>query len=152
MERDYCMTAEIVVKRITVAEVREILIALVESDPERVDPRTVDDLRPRYLGLDNAPNCLVAHLLIKIGFDEHLLRQLDHEFPLGNILDAGVRISESRHPAVAEFDPKALALLDYLQDCQDGGLPWMDCYLDAFAKPSRFIPMRYVRERRPWLF
>ncbi len=139
-------------KLICCDEVKEVLLAVVQTDPNREDPRTVDEVRPRYLGLDGAPNSLVAYVLLKLGLDETVLRQLDHEFPIGELLSSGVRISESRNPAVAAFEDDALKLLDYLQDCQDGGLPWMDCYLDAYAKPSRFIPTRYVRERRPWLF
>lgn len=133
-------------------DVKQALLAVVETNPYRVDPRTVDEIRPRYLGHDGKPNSLVAHILLRLGLDENVLRQLDYEFPLGELLSSGVRISESRNPALARFEDKALALLDYLQDCQDGGLPWADCYLDAYAKPSRLIPVKYVRERRPWLF
>lgn len=147
------MSIDAATKLITADEVKEVLRAVVESDPERVDPRTTaDEIRPRYLDADGEPGSLVAHLLIEIGFDLTFLRQLDHEFPLGHIFDSGVRIDESRHPALAEFEPAALKLLAYLQDLQDGGLPWMDCYLDAFAKPNRLVPAKYVRERRPWMF
>ncbi len=146
------MSVDTGIKLISADEVKEVLLAVVQADPEHVDPRTVDEVRPRYLNPDGTPNSLVAHVLVKIGFTAELLAQLDHEFPLGELVSSGVRISESRNPAVAEFEPVALLLLDYLQTCQDGGLPWMDCYLDAYAKPSRFIPERFVRERRPWIF
>lgn len=147
------MSVDTATRPISAAEVKEVLFAVVQTDPERVDPRTTaDEVRPRYLDADGDPDSLVAHVLMEIGFDMIFLRQLDAEFPLGHIFDSGVRIDESRHPALAEFEPAALKLLAYLQDLQDGGLPWMDCYLDAFAKPNRLVPTKYVRERRPWMF
>lgn len=143
--------ADTAVKVITAEQIREVLVEIVAEDPDHLDPRSADEIRPRYCGADGA-NCLVGKILSRLGFPDQLLVQLDNEFPLGELLSSGVRISESRNPALERIEPKAMALLAYLQDGQDAGLPWIDVFYYAYAKPSRLIPIKYVRERRPWLF
>lgn len=146
------MSVDTAVAFITADDMKTVLHELADNEPDRVDPCTVDEVRPRYLGLDGQPNSLVAHVLLKLGLDTTVLRQMDHEFPLGELLSSGVRISESRHPALSVIDSVALRLLDYLQDCQDCALTWSQALDDAYAKVPRLIPQRFVRDRRPWMF
>lgn len=145
------MTTDTKVKLYTSTDIHEVLIDIVIEDPDHVDPRTPSEVRPRYMG-ETAPNCLVGNVLAALGFGVDVLRELDAEFPLGELLSSGIRIGESTNPALQRFELDALALLVFLQDGQDAGLTWFQCLAHAFAKPSRFIPAKYVKERRPWLF
>lgn len=144
------MSADISVEVICAEDVRQVLIDIVAADPDHVDPRTPCEVRPRYIS-DGVPNCLVGNVLSALGFDADVLTELDAEFPIGELLSSGIRIGESENPALARIDEVAMALLTYLQDGQDAGLSWIDIFHAAFAKPSRLIPTKYVRERRPWL-
>lgn len=135
--------------RVTVALLHEHLAQIVAQDPGRVDERPELELPPRYV-TNGEPACLVARLLTRLGYSLGILRDLDREYARGELRNAGVRIAESRHPALRRLDPDARALLEYLQRGQDAGLSWGTIAHKAFA-PCRFG--RGVDQRkRPWLY
>lgn len=133
--------------RITVDMVRSALEGVVADDPQRVDWRADLDQPARYL--DNGqPSCLLARVLVKLGFSAGVLQELDREYPTGEIIHAGVPISASRHPALVKIDPIAMRLLQFVQDQQDVGRDWTAVVRAAFRRS----PLRGIWERkRPWL-
>lgn len=135
-------------KKIPVSRVVEVLEEIAAAEPDRVDPRAEDGLLPRYLD-KGQPNCLVAKALSRLGFSRGVLRALDREHPTGELVDAGVQVAESRHPALRKLDPTARALLQYVQQQQDRGLAWGRVTREALT-PSRWFTRR-DRERKPWL-
>jgi hypothetical protein len=137
-------------KKITVDVVHAALLEVVEEEPERRDRRAEDGLCARYMD-QGQPNCLVAKVLLRLGYSTGVLRQLDREFPTGELCHAGVRVVESRHPALRRIEPAALKLLQYVQDQQDRGHEWGAIVGDAFRR-NRFFSDRWYRERKPWLF
>lgn len=128
---------------ITVNQVRVELDRLAVEHPDRADPRPAGGQPPRYV-VNGQPACLVAHVLHRLGMSVGALRALDHETGRRG---AGVRINESRHPALRGADPRALALLAYVQFVQDGGYSWGTAAQDAFAAKHR-----YGRFPRPWMY
>lgn len=104
---------------------------------------------PRYLR-DGEPNGLVACLLIELGYPLDLLKDLDVEYELGEVLHPGVKIGRSRNPALTRIDRPALKLLAYLQDAQKIGWSWSD--IAAYAFRPRWMIARLDKRRRPWLY
>ncbi len=137
-------------RRITVSVVREALRAVVAEHPGRADRRAVDGLPARYVDKDE-PSCLVAKVLAKLGFSLGVLRALDQEHPVGELLQPGVKVAESRHPALRKIDPLARQLLQYIQDCQDRGDRWARI-VDTALTPSAWTHRRWEQRRKPWLF
>jgi hypothetical protein len=136
-------------KTISVDEVSRELKAVALADPEHVDPTADEEhLVPQYVH-HGRPNCLVARVLVRLGYSTDLLRDLDRERPVGELLHSGVRVSESRHPGLRRIDPVALKLLQYCQDQQDRGQRWGAIVADAFTL-SRWFAWR-DRARKPWL-
>lgn len=141
----------VVVESVTVGQVEKVAAEIVEADPFHQDPRTPTEIRPRYWA-DDKPNCLVGNILMGLGFESVVLKQLDAEFPLGELLSSGIRISESRNPALLGFDNKTMDLLSFLQDGQDQGYTWSQCHEGAFAAKSWYVPEALDRKQRPWLY
>jgi hypothetical protein len=135
--------------RITVALLREALEEIVAEQPEWVDERPALELPPRYV-THGQPACLVARVLTRMGYSIGILRALDLEFRQGEIATAGVRIVESRHPALRRLEPQARLLLEFVQRGQDRGFTWGHIIQSAFT-PSRF-GRRFDMRRRPWLY
>lgn len=139
-------------KPITVDDVEPVLKAIASADPDHVDRRAGEDLPARYVE-HGKPSCLVARVLVKLGFSLGVLRQLDTEHPIGWLFDVGVPIAESRHPALKRIDPLAMQLLKHVQDQQDKGLRWGVIVVDALhVRKDWFFGDRRERERKPWLF
>ncbi len=135
-------------KKITVAAVRQALLEVVREHPGARTPRAVDGQPVRYVEHDE-PHGLVALVMTRLGFSTGVLKALDQEHPLGELLECGVRVAESRHPALRKLDPRARQLLGFVQGGQDAGLAWERILADAFS-PRRWFPGR-DRLRRPWL-
>lgn len=124
---------------ITVDQVRGELDRLAADRPDHTDPRPSSGQPPRYVA-GGQPACLVAHVLHRLGMSVGALRELDRE---AGRRGAGVRINESRHPALRGADSRALGLLAYVQFVQDGGYSWGVAARDAFAE--RHMYGRFVR-------
>lgn len=135
--------------KVHVSDVRDALDAVAGRHPYRKDRRHSDSLPPRYID-QGQPACLVALILIELGFSANLLRDLDRERPVGTLHTAGVQISESQHPALRRIDPLAMQLLRYLQGMQDSGYLWSFLAQEAF-KVSAWSPVKWQLRRRPWL-
>lgn len=136
-------------RKITVALVRAVLEDIAARYPGRVDRRASDEVPARYVEADR-PSCLVAVVLDRLGFSIGVLKTLDVEHAVGELCTAGVRVAESRHPALRRIDPAARALLQWVQDQQDAGREWGAIVSKAFG-PSRWFARR-DRDRRPWLY
>jgi hypothetical protein len=138
-------------KTITVADIKTALDHIVAEAPDRTDRRIEDHLNPRYLD-HGQPTCLVALLLIALGYRTALLRDLDREHSVGHVAATGVRIAESRHPALKRLDPKARTLLQFLQTRQDRGMCW-DYIAEQAFKPRHLWTLPSTdRRARPWLY
>lgn len=139
-------------RRITVAAVRVALLAVAAEHPGRADRRVTDGLPARYVDRGR-PNCLVALVLARLGFSTGVLRALDAEHPTGELVDAGVRVADSRHPALRKLDPLARQLLQHVQDGQDRGQPWARIVTSAFTPTRIWGPLgsRLDRRSKPWL-
>lgn len=130
---------------ITVTDVAGVLTELASTAPEHADP-PAEHAPARYL-VAGKPNCLVAKVMARLGFSTTVLRALDREHAIGNVIHPGVRLSESRHPALRALDARTLALLQHIQDCQDAGQRWGAIARKAFSPAPWFLPER----SKPWL-
>ncbi|TDC02660.1 hypothetical protein E1091_00215 [Micromonospora fluostatini] len=128
--------------QITVALVRAELERVAAERPDHRDGRAANRQPCRYL-TGGEPSCLVALVLHRLGVSVGVLRALDHEVGRRG---AGVRINESRHPALRRVEPAALALLAYVQRMQDSGHTWGQAVEDALSEKRR-----YGRFARPWM-
>lgn len=137
--------------KITVTAVRAALEQIATAFPARVDRRAADDLPARYVD-QGAANCLVAKVLENLGFSLGILKALDAEHPVGDLTAAGVRVAESRHPALRKIDPQAKLLLQWVQTRQDGGQAWGRIVADAFRTKSLWEFESWDRKKRPWLY
>lgn len=145
------MTTETRSHTVHVADVREALTRVVAANPGRTDRRIEDHLNPRYLD-HGRPTCLVAEVLLELGFRITLLQALDRECHVGHVASAGVRIRDSRHPALKRLHPAARTLLQHLQSRQDRGVGWHDIAEHAFKPRSVWRLAKHDREARPWLY
>ncbi|GAA3751466.1 hypothetical protein [Micromonospora maritima] len=127
---------------ITVERVRRALEQLAAERPDHRDPRPAQGQPPRYV-TNGEPACLVAHVLHRLGMSVGALRELDRE---PGRFGAGVRIRDSRHPALRVMSRPALDLLAYVQFVQDAGFAWGAAVEDAFAEQHR-----YGRFTRTWV-
>lgn len=132
-------------RRISVASVREALRAVAAEHPGRACGCRPAGVTVRYVRR-GAPNSLVALVLARLGFSTGVLTALDQEHPVGEVVERGVTVAESRHPALAKLDPLARQLLAYVQDRQDAGRPWDRIVAEAL-RPALFLRAR----RKPWL-
>ncbi len=129
------------------------------------EPDTVEDLEPacdwprlctqeacvfpRYFRGDG-PVGLTANVLMRLGYPTALLKDLDAEYELGEVLHPGVKIGRSRNVALHRIDRRGVALLSFLQEHQKIGWSWAEIGLQAF-RPRRMIRFLDAR-RRPWLY
>lgn len=132
-------------RRVSVSSVRDALRAVAADYPGRASRCRAAGLPARYVRR-GAPDCLVALVLSRLGFSTGVLTALDEEHPVGALVESGVTIVESRHPALAKLDPLARQLLAYVQDRQDAGKPWDSIAAEAL-RPALFLRSR----RKPWL-
>lgn len=104
---------------------------------------------PRYYTGEH-PAGLTAHVLIQLGYPVDLLKALDCEYEVGEVLHPGVKIGRSRNPALGRIVRPGMALLSYLQDHQKCGWSYNDITYEAFRPrwTIRFLDAR----RRPWLY
>lgn len=103
---------------------------------------------PRYF--HGAPYGVVGNTLIKLGFPSTLLKDLDTEYQLGEVLHPGVKISRSRNEALGRIDDKGVALLTWLQSQAKHELTWAQLHVKAF-RPRKGLRV-FDRKDRPWLY
>lgn len=104
---------------------------------------------PRY-HRKGEPIGLTAHVLVELGMPVQLLRDLDCEYEVGEVLHPGVKIGRSRNAALSRVDRPGVALLSYLQDHQKIGWDWQRIAVQAFR--PRWMIRRLDARRRPWLY
>lgn len=104
---------------------------------------------PRY-SRAGSPSGLVSAVLVALGYPVEVLKELDHEHEMGELLHPGVKISRSRNLALLRIDNRGMALLTFLQDHQKVGKSWQELAVDAF-RPRRTL-RRLDARRRPWLY
>lgn len=105
---------------------------------------------PRYQR-GGGPVGLTAHVLTELGYPLDVLKELDHEYEVGEVMHPGVKIARSRNAALARIDNRGMALLAFLQDNQKTARPWQAIAAAAYRPVYRFIPVLNAR-RRPWLY
>ncbi len=137
--------------KITALAVRAALEQVAAAAPTHVDQRAADDLPARYVTGGQA-NCLVARVLERLGYSLGVLKALDNEHPVGELSAPGVRVAESRHPALKKIDADAKVLLQWVQDKQDAGQTWGRIVEQAFRPKGVFEFESWDRRRRPWLY
>jgi hypothetical protein len=144
---------------ITLDDVHRALNLVVYERPGYVEPpeppcdwnRLCGEERcrfPRYFR--GEPTGLVAFLLLQLGYPQSLLKELECEYEMGEVIHPSVKITNSRNPAVARIEDKALALLGWIQERQKCGMTWNEIQVAAFT-PYRFFG-GLDRKRRPWLY
>lgn len=104
---------------------------------------------PRYFAA-GGPSGLVANVLVELGYPHGLLKALDCEYEVGEVLHPRVKIGRSRNSALARIDRRGVALLAYMQDHQKVGWSWSDIAYHAFR--PRWTITRLDARRRPWLY
>lgn len=104
---------------------------------------------PRYFR-DGHPSGLTAHILLELGYPRDLLKALDAEYEIGEVLHPGVKITRSRNNALYRIQQPGMALLAFLQERQKLGRSWLDLSVAA-VRPKRMITYLDKR-RRPWLY
>lgn len=144
---------------ITVEDVRRALQLVVFEAPSRVErPEPACEWSklcgtfcrfPRY-HRDGRPNGLVAHVLVQLGYPISLLKNMDMQYELGEVLHPGVKIARCRDKALRRIDPGGISLLAYVQDHQKSGMSWSQIDVEV-SRPRRLLPLTDSR-RRPWLY
>lgn len=104
---------------------------------------------PRY-ARHGAPTGLTAHVLSELGYPLQVLKELDLEYEIGEVLHTGVKIARSRNAALVRIDRRGVALLGYLQNHQKVGWSWARIAEQAFR--SSWMIRRLDARRRPWLY
>lgn len=104
---------------------------------------------PRYYRSSH-PVGLTARALIEVGYPVDLLKDLDCEYEIGEVLHPGVKIGGSRNAALRRLDNRGVALLSYVQEHSKTGWSWNEIVTAAF-RPRRTIK-RLDARRRPWLY
>lgn len=143
---------------IGVPQIRAALDTAVHSDPHHIEfpPPICDWPRlcgptcrfPRYLHHGQAHG-LTATVLIHLGYNSDLLKALDCEYEIGELIHPGVKIHHSRHKALTRIHPDGLQLLAYLQNRQHTRHTWTRISAQALRR-NRLLPFLDVR-KRPWL-
>jgi hypothetical protein len=103
---------------------------------------------PRYYR--TGPAGLTARTLIEVGYPTDLLKDLDCEYEVGEVLHPGVKIGRSRNAALTRLGYPGVALLSFVQDHSTIGWSYNKIVLAAF-RPRRTIK-RLDARRRPWLY
>lgn len=104
---------------------------------------------PRYYN-GRGPVGLTANVLVELGYPVDLLKSLDCEYEISEVLHPGVKIGRARNPALLRIVEPGRKLLTFLQDHQKVGWSWNQIALAAF-RPRRTI--KYLdNRRRPWLY
>lgn len=103
---------------------------------------------PRYF--DTEPRGVVGKTLIRLGFPSTVLKELDTEYKVGEVLHPGVEIDRSRNQALTRIDPRGIALLAWFQDQAKHRLTWSQLHVRAF-KPRKGLKY-FDRKARPWLY
>lgn len=147
-------------RQITLADVKQALLLVTYRLGECVE---APEPPCSWLGLCGPQGCrfpryyrgaepcgLVAHILIELGFPRDLLKALDAEYEVGEVLHPGVKIGRSRNAALGRIDKPGIQLLAFLQGQQKEGKSWNAIAAEAF-RPRRMIPYLDAR-RRPWLY
>lgn len=104
---------------------------------------------PRYQR-GGQPVGLTGHTLIELGYPMSLLKELDTEYELGEVIHTGVKIGRSRNPALRRISAAGIALLAFCQNHQKVGWSWNDITLQAFR--PRWMVRQLDKRRRPWLY
>ncbi len=136
--------------RIPLAVIAAAVKRVCAAAPTRVDRRPKDGLPPRYM-VDGVPVCLVAKVLHELGFTAGQIHALDREFAPGELVHAGVRIEESRHPALRRLDPLGVQLLAYVQRGQDRRWSWGEVARAALTVPRLRVWATWAHRGKPWL-
>lgn len=103
---------------------------------------------PRYY--DGEAQGIVACTLLKLGLPVSLLKDLDTEYEVGEVLHPGVKIANSRNAALTRIDPKGMALLAWLQEQGKHRVHWHRLHLRAFTPRKG---MKWTdKKKRPWLY
>jgi hypothetical protein len=144
---------------ITVDDIHNAMNLVVFEDPERIEgPMPVCDWPklcgsscrfPRY-HRHGEPFGLVGEILVQLGYPVSLLKNMDMEYELGEVLHPGVKIARCRNQALRRIDRRGIGLLTFLQDHQQCGRTWSWISVQAF-RPRHMVPFLDVR-RRPWLY
>lgn len=145
---------------LTLDRVRQALNLVVYEGAGRVDkpgppcdwPRLCSKTAcwfPHYFR-DGEPTGLIAHTLIQLGYPVALLKDLDVEYEMGEVIHPGVKIYNSRNVALLRIEPTAMKLLGWLQDRRKSGMTWGELHCAAFT-PYRVLGP-FDRKRRPWLY
>lgn len=147
---------------ITVAAVRSAMDVITVAQTHRVEgapppcdwPKlctTRSCTYPRY-SRDGEPLGLVSLILIQLGYPIQLLKDLDHEHEVGEVIHPGVKIHRSRNQALSRIDSKGVALLSFVQTHQESGQStWINASVKAFTPPA-LRPAFIDKKRRPWLY
>lgn len=144
---------------LVLATVRDALNVVVYEGSGRVDPSEpacdwialcgVQACKfPRYFR--GEPTGLIAHTLIQLGFDTHLLKDLDCEYEVGEVMHPGVKIHNSRNIELLRVEPRAISLLGWIQKRRHSGMTWGELSCAAFTPYRLLAPID--RKRRPWLY
>lgn len=154
------MSDELLLTRtITVDNIHQALNILVFLDPDHIDDPAPTCVWPKLCGescqfpsylRDNGPAGFVAGILIQLGYPLDLLKALDCEYEMGEVMHPGVKIHRSRNKALCRIDPRGIELLRFLQSNERSGQSRAHLTLEAF-KPRRMVPYLDAR-RRPWLY
>lgn len=103
---------------------------------------------PRYF--DGAPQGIVARTLIELGYPVAMLKDLDTEYRVGEVLHPGVEIDKSRNQALTRIDAKGMALLAWFHTQAKHQLIFSQLHVKAF-RPRRGLRLLDRRDR-PWLY
>jgi hypothetical protein len=153
------MTESTIARPITVEDLHEALNLICYHEGDTVEsPDPVCDWQrlcgqhckfPRYFR-HGGPVGLTAHTLVEVGYPMDLLKAMDCEYEVGEVLHPGVKIGRSRNAALARLDNKGVALLEYVQNHSKVGWSWSDIVTHAF-RPTWTVKYLDSR-RRPWLY
>lgn len=154
------MTEDTLTRIITPGAVRNALNLVTYYDPDHIeDPEPPCEwtklcaqdmcLFPRYFRRGE-PAGLTANVLLRLGYPTDLLKDLDREYEIGEVLHPGVKIGRSRNAALGRIDRRGVALLSFLQNNQKVGWTWGEIALQAFR--PRWMIKRLDARRRPWLY
>lgn len=155
------MSDDLMTRPISVDMIHNALNLITYHDPDHIEePEPACEwagklcteeycLFPRYFR-DGKPAGLVANILIGLSYPTELLKELDREYELGEVLHPGVKIGRSRNAALSRIDRRGVALLSYLQSNQKCGWTWGEIGVHAFR--PRWMIKKLDSRRRPWLY
>ncbi len=155
------MSEDTLTRIITVPMIRNALNLVCFHAPDQVEePEPACDwsaklcprdqcLFPRYFR-DGQANGLTAQVLLGLGYPVELLKDLDREYEMGEVLHPGVKIGRSRNAALGRIVPAGMALLSFLQENQKTGLSWGEIATLAFRPRALLVPKIVDSRRRPW--